>query len=204
VALSGPRAALSAPGWSPPDASFTSPVGAAFLWSVAGRPRLLQPLAPGYGGPVEEFGADLDLEGSTVVVGAPGKVVAGLNGAGAALVLEPRGPGGSFVVVQELLAPDLTADDGFGRAVSLSGDVLLIGAPDTPDGGAVYAFGRDTGGAGVWGALGQLDNPTGLGDLFGQAVEHRGALGLAGAPAADTGGLGGAGAAAVLAIRAPR
>ena len=97
--------------------------------------------------------------------------------------------------MRELVASNAQADDGFGRSVALDGDALLVGAPDTPFGGAAYVFGRDAGGPGAWGEFGWVDNPTGLGDFFGQAVDLYGPTGLAGAPFAD--GAGGAGGSAV-------
>ena len=201
VALSGPLAVASAPGFVAPDApGGSSPTGAAFLIALAGRrASVLQPLAPGFGGPAEEFASAVDLCDHTVAIGTPNKAVEGLLGAGAVVLCEPT-PGrvGPFVPRAVLSASDVRADAGFGGAVAFASDRLLVGAPDTPEGGAVYLFARAPDSLGGWRELTRVENPTGLGDFFGQALAARGEHALVGAPAADAGLLGGAGAAWIL------
>lgn len=90
----------------------------------------------------DEFGLSVDVEGTTLVAGAPGA------GAGSVYVFE-RGPAG-WSQTQVLAPSDGARDDGFGYAVELCGDRLVVGAPwvDVPGTaavGAVYAFERRAG-----------------------------------------------------------
>ena len=80
-------------------------------------------------------------------------------------------------------------DDGyFGQAVGISGDVMLVGAPDTwVDGeeyaGMAYLYGRNAGGPGNWGLIKELvasdyDDD----DYFGEAVAIYGTTAVVCAP----------------------
>lgn len=91
------------------------------------------------------FGASLALDGDHLVVGAPDRDQGALADAGGVLVFERRD--GHFVFSRELSAPVPAAQDGFGRALSLLGDTLVVGASlrdehGQSDTGAVYVYGR--------------------------------------------------------------
>src|SRR6202162_5360755 len=71
------------------------------------------------------FASDLNLNADTLVVGASGNN----SQTGAAYIFE-RNQGGAenWGQVQELPASDAAQGDGFGRAVGISGDTVLVGA----------------------------------------------------------------------------
>ena len=89
------------------------------------------------------FGSALALSGDTVLVGAPLDDAAGTD-AGRAYVYVKSGA--SWALQQTLSASDATADDHFGTAVALSGNLAVIGAPLEDNGildsGAAYVFTR--------------------------------------------------------------
>lgn len=114
----------------------------------------------------DSFGASIDVDGDTMVVGAPGEDSGngnpdddGASGAGAAYVFRRTGD----VWVQEayLKSSAIDADDEFGAAVAISGDLIVVGAPREDstatgiggnddndaggDVGAAYAFRRVNG-----------------------------------------------------------
>lgn len=139
------------------------------------------------------FGAAVAVSGETVVVGAPGDEVAGFTNRGSAYVFE-RNLGGpdNWGVRPYLVTPDGLADDAFGSAVAIDGDLILVGAPLVDDGadqGAAYLFSRNAGGAGNWGLIKKFIDTAGAdSDFFGKAVALKGDLILIGAPGDDVGG----------------
>lgn len=91
----------------------------------------------------EQFGAAVDIDGDTVVVGAPLHRHAGVD-SGAAYVFVRSGSG--WTQQQELIADDAAATDYFGDSVAISGDTIVVGAiGDDGAGsltGAAYVFVR--------------------------------------------------------------
>jgi hypothetical protein len=100
---------------------------------------------------------------------------------------------GAWTMQAELGAPEGFEDDGFGSAVALAGDRLLVGAPGTDDDpGAAFAFEYQLG---EWRAVASIQPPPGfLGAEFGRAVSLSEQGAMVGAP--HTGG--GLGAAFVI------
>src|SRR6185436_14116419 len=94
-----------------------------------------------------------------------------------------------FVQQANLIATDGEADDQLGKAVALSGDTVLVGAPADNVGsvvnqGSAYVFRRSSG---VWSQEAQLLAPDGQGgDAFGSTVALEGDVAVVGAPFADT------------------
>lgn len=82
----------------------------------------------------------------------------------------------TFTQVKQLTASDGAADDGFGAAVAISGDTVVVGALYATIGGnssqgAAYIFQRDQGGTNNWGEVAKLEAPSGeADDNFGAAV----------------------------------
>ena len=112
------------------------------------------------------FGDAMAVFGDFAIVGAPGDH----TNPGAAYVF--RFDGTSWVREQKLVAPDGTAGDQFGRSVALTGDAVLIGAPEDDDNGdyagSVYVFRFD---GAVWVHEQKLLPADGLPwDLFGSSV----------------------------------
>ncbi len=90
------------------------------------------------------FGTSVSIDGDTLVVGAPNYVP------------EPTGPGlvyiynrdaqGNWVEHSNLVVCYEACGDGFGRAVSIDGDTIIVGAPAAANSeiiGAAYIFTRN-------------------------------------------------------------
>ncbi len=91
------------------------------------------------GGFDDEFGANVALDGDTLVVGATGDDTAA-NGAGALLVFTRSGTNWDFQ--QKLTASDAATFDGFGQHPGISGDTIVAGAPFAATDGNAYVFVR--------------------------------------------------------------
>lgn len=98
----------------------------------------------------DEFGGALGISGGLIIVGAPGHDIGtkAEQGAGYAFV-EPAAGWRTTTETDEMIATAGAEGDKLGRAIALSGDTVLLGAPDTainndPGHGAVYAFRRDS------------------------------------------------------------
>jgi len=130
----------------------------------------------------DELGIAVDVDGDTFVVGAPGNGSDGV-GAGAAYVFVRDGAGWAF---QQRLAPtDAAAGRGFGAAVALDGDTVVVGAPGSASNtGAAYVFVRV---GTVWAQQDKLTAgaDSALGDEFGAAVAVDGETALIGSPLDD-------------------
>lgn len=99
------------------------------------------------------FGRAVAIAGNTIVVGAP------LLGTGRVYVFE-RAEGGTWELVATLTPSDGVSGDQFGAAVDISGDRVVVGAPehdscddgcDERNRGSAYVFERDLGGPDAWG-----------------------------------------------------
>jgi len=130
------------------------------------------------------FGADVLVDGGTVLVGR--------TGLSAMFPEPPTQLGGvhgyDFVdgawIERFVLRPvGLAMGDDLGRALAVSGDVLLVGAPGADSGrGKVIVFRRAAGGKG-WDEAAALALPDARpGDRFGSAVAFGGAVALVAAP----------------------
>ena len=135
------------------------------------------------------FGADVAIDGTTVVVGADDADVDGSDEQGAAYFYEKVG--GVWSEVAMLVAPDGGPDDRFGKGVAISGDWAVIGAPEASPGGeqfagAVYVVERR---GPTWGEVLQLPlSGSDAQDRTGWSVDVRDEAMIVGAPS-DEGGL---------------
>ena len=139
------------------------------------------------------FGGSVSISGDVVVVGAPFADPGGTNGAGAAYVFVKQGDGwGDMTQTAKLTASDKAAGDRFGVSVSISGDVIVVGAPRAnpelrTDAGAAYVFAKP---GGVWADMTQTAKLTArtsdLYDHFGSSVSISGDVVVIGAPGVDT------------------
>lgn len=115
----------------------------------------------------DQFGYAVDLEGDTLLVGAPENAGGG-SGAGAAYVFYRNAGGANNWGQQQPLLPSGDAADvdfgDFGKSVALDGDRAVVGAPrdNTAESlaGAIYLYERDQGGADNWGEVTKLDAGT--------------------------------------------
>jgi len=131
------------------------------------------------------FGGAVAIDGDVIAVGAPDDEELG-NWSGSAYVFE-RDPDSTWSQVSKLLASDGGGFDSFGASVSVSADVVLVGAYDA-DGndvfaGAAYVFNPE---GPTWGQVAKLTAADGQnGDRFGIAVAIDGELGVIGARGDD-------------------
>lgn len=127
---------------------------------------------------MDDFGRALALDGNTLFVGAPRKV----NGAGVVYAFSRASTTAPW---QQTARFDAPAAGLFGAALALSGDELLVGAPTTSGGGAVYRYTRRSG---TWQAAGQV-RPAALDTsaAFGSSLSLQNGTLLIGAPADDGG-----------------
>jgi len=134
-------------------------------------------LLPNDGAAGDWFGCDVAIEGDTVVIGARYDDDNGDSSGAAYVFVEPPG-GWSGTIYQnaKLIGTNIVADDQLGASVSISGDVIVVGAPRRDyydiDSGAVYLFEKPPGG---WsGTVNQaavlIPSDGTILDMFGEAV----------------------------------
>ena len=174
-----------------------TPVLAGFVVAAAtlASPASAQPCGPDEvakllasdGATGDEFGFSVSASGDTAVIGAPQDDDNG-SISGSAYVFRHDGTG--WVQEAKLLPADGSADDWFGRSVSVSGDVAVIGAPFDDDNGiasgSAYVFRFD--GAGWTQEAKLLAADRAEGDDFGDSVFVSGDTAVIGAPSDDDNG----------------
>jgi hypothetical protein len=130
------------------------------------------------------FGSAVGLSGASAIVGAPFEADGTTIGAGGARVLV-RGAS-TWAQQGTTLRGDAVTGSHFGQAVAISGDDVIVGAPDTSS-GAAYVFQRV---AGAWSRDGpKLVPALGAPELvqFGSSVAIDGTHVVVGAPKEDGG-----------------
>ncbi len=127
---------------------------------------------------MDDFGRSLALDGNTLIVGAPRKAA----GTGVVYAFTRTTRTSPWGETARLVAPDGGA---FGTALALSGDDLLIGAPDAGRGGSVYHYVRRASGWQLQTTLrpDAMDSTAG----FGTSLSFQNGTLLIGAPADDGG-----------------
>jgi hypothetical protein len=130
VAISGDYAVVGAPG--------SGDTGAAYIFKKEDTTWVEQiKLTPGDGAASENFGTWVSISGDTLAVGAPKSNA----NTGAAYVFTRDGS--TWTQQARLIAGDGQAYDEFGACISISGDTLVVGAPNHDDySGAAYVFTR--------------------------------------------------------------
>ncbi|MCA9186787.1 MAG: hypothetical protein R3E01_21215 [Pirellulaceae bacterium] len=141
----------------------------------------------------DQFGYSVAISGDTIVVGAWLEDTNGNNGGAAYIFQQNQGGSNNWGQVAKVMGSDTTAADKFGYAVDISGDDIIVGAPeDDPSGsasGAAYVFSRDQGGTDAWGEVAKLVASNGVGaDKFGFDVGIDGDHAVVGAYLADSAG----------------
>lgn len=138
--------------------------------------------------PGDSFGYAVNVSDDTILVGAPGDDDLG-TGSGSAYTYRRTGP--LWVIEDKMLASDGASFDSFGRAVSIDGTSLVVGAIGNntggSDAGSAYVFTREVGG---WQEQQRLlaDDPFND-DWFGSAVDIDGDTVVVGALSVDGVGL---------------
>jgi len=137
------------------------------------------------------FGSALALDGNVLAVGAASQSTAGFDRQGATYVFERTA--GVWQETDKLLAASPANLEGFGRALALDGDTLLVGAPRNDDNcpfpadcntGAVYVFERGLVswiGTGILYASDVAPEPAFFDQRFGRSVAISGERALVGA-----------------------
>ncbi|WP_419950053.1 choice-of-anchor B family protein [Candidatus Palauibacter sp.] len=128
----------------------------------------------------QQFGGALAVSGDQVLVGEAG------NGTMSGIVwIFGRTADGWAETGQIMVAEEVRAPDGFGRAIAASDEWLWAGAPLEADGaGAVYVFRAD--GAGGWERVARFEAPEGA-RAFGSAIALSDDAAIVSAPGADGG-----------------
>ncbi len=132
------------------------------------------------------FGDAVTIDGSILVVGAYGHSYippswppdgTPIWSYGEAYVFEESSAGANdWALAATLKASDWASNDFFGNDVAVNGATVVIGAPMVdagphPDQGAIYRYGRDTGGVDAWGEIDKTLPGQGLtNDYFGDIV----------------------------------
>ena len=152
-------------------------------------------LTPSDGQSGDLFGYSVAVSGNTVAVGSPNAPVSQgvipTDGPGKAYVF--TGSGSTWNQVAEILDPVGDTQDGFGTAVSISGNALVVGdicAPTSSSATQDYVYGPGeaylyTGSGSAWGQTAELSASDGKpDDWFGDAVSGSGGTVAVGAPQA--------------------
>jgi hypothetical protein len=188
VDVDGDRAVIGAPGYNGSQ-------GAAYVFRrVAGNWTQEAFLLPGNTPNNGFFGRSVSISGNTVIIGTPFDHAAGYS-AGSAYVFSRNSTTGNWAQTAYLFGPHTESGDDFGSAVSISGDVAVVGAPresgnatgvggDQTDNsaslsGAAYVFRRSSGN---WSFEAYLKaSNTGEYDRFGSSLAVEGDVILVGA-----------------------
>ena len=145
----------------------------------------------------DSFGGSVSISGNTTIVGAIRDDDAcpsdrNCNSGAAYIFRRNEGDPDNWHEVAKLVAGDRRAWDTFGYSVSISGDIVVIGARTDSyagsDTGSAYVFQRDEGGSDNWGEVAELTaDDAAASDLFGFSVSISGDTALIGALSADNG-----------------
>lgn len=139
-----------------------------------------------YGFANHEFGSAVAMDGDFAVIGCPNKFINPNSKQGAAFIYQRVGD--TWVEKIMLVAPDGAVNDGFGNAVQIRGDLLIVGCmnddiDDKIDQGSAYIFKRI---GSTWILQTKLQSPQGsASDLFGSSVAIHDSLAVVGSPFDD-------------------
>ncbi|WP_271856178.1 HYR domain-containing protein, partial [Patiriisocius marinus] len=208
VSISGDQAIIGAK-YEDEDAmggNTLNSAGSAYIFERDGAGNWIevQKLVAADRGPDDLFGGSVSISGDLAIIGASYETEDAMGGntlpgAGSAYIFERDGAG-NWNEVQKLVAADRGPNDLFGRSVSISGDLAIIGvmfededamAGNTlSNAGSVYIFERD--GAGVWFEVQKLvAADRGTDDRFGKSVSISGDRAIIGAMFEDEDAMGG-------------
>ena len=139
----------------------------------------------------DEFGISVSIDGDWAVVGARRDDIPDNDRGSAYVYTRNQGGNGNWGLADKLVANDPGFRDFFGDAVAISGDWIVIGAPEDDDienqSGSAYIFGRDQGEI-TWSQITKINVPqddVNGGDLFGESVAISGDWIVVGATGQD-------------------
>lgn len=119
--------------------------GAAYVFNRnAGIWTFSQKLVPPGLDAGDEFGLDISIDGPTLAIGARSDDLSGGRTDAGSVYIYNR-VGSTWLLLQQIFAPDGAAGDAFGFGIKLRGTTLVVGSPfdDHPgviDGGSAYVF----------------------------------------------------------------
>jgi hypothetical protein len=121
------------------------------------------------------FGVSVSISCDTVVIGAVGDDDNGGSSGSAYIFERNQGGANNWGEAKKLTASDGAVGDTFGSSVSISCDMVVVGANGDDDkgsaSGSAYIFERNQGGADQWGEVKKLTASDGAaGDQFGNSV----------------------------------
>lgn len=127
------------------------------------------------GEPHDRFGAAVSIDGETIVVGAFLDDDQGISSGSAYVFERDDGQPGEWRLIAKLVDANGEFDDLFGSSVGISGDTIIVGAPNDNGlgdrSGSVHVFERDAGGGNAWGHVATISNPgAGLRGQFGISI----------------------------------
>ena len=132
--------AISAPGYGYSYRGYSKVF--VYINEVNGSLTFTQSIESGDAQQLEYFGSSLDLDGEYLLVGSPGHSFNNATGVGAAYLYK-RQANNSYKIV-DALSPNTTLyGQYFGSTVAMSGEYMVIGAPNAGD---VYIFKLDISG----------------------------------------------------------
>lgn len=203
VAMSGDLLVVGAYGTDGGPANSFTRAGAAYIYArnQGGTDNwgLVKKLTAGDPGSIDEFGVVVAISGDLIVAGASDANFGVTLGASGAAYVFARHQGGAdnWGQVKKLTASDPDDFDHFGDSVTISGDVIAIGAAqedagalNLEDAGAAYVYMRNQGGANNWGQVKKLlaSDPQAY-DYFGGNLALSGDTLVVGASGEDAGAL---------------
>jgi FG-GAP repeat len=152
---------------------------------VNGSWTIMQKLIDASGAVDDFFGSSVSISGNYAVVGASGDDETSLN-QGSASVYQYNGA--NWVFMQKITDVTGVLDDHFGQDVSVSGNYIIVGAPDDDNGGSIdqgsvsiYQYNGSS-----WVLMGKILDATGAADdRFGYSVSISGNYVIVGAPEDD-------------------
>ncbi|MRG91502.1 hypothetical protein [Polyangium spumosum] len=133
------------------------------------------------------LGYAVAIDADTAVIGAPDDDAKGTD-SGAAYVFLRNAATNTWTQSQKLVSGDatLTAGDRFGRAVTVAGNVIAVGAPlDNASRGVVFVFQRSAFGSNFTQLQKITANDAASGDRFGSSVALSGTTLVVGSPFDD-------------------
>ncbi len=141
----------------------------------------------------DEFGISVAVSGDTVAVGAFLDASPATNAGSAYVFYRNQGGVDNWGQVMKLTASDQAAADSFGYALTLSGEIAVVGAYSADNAGvnsgSAYVFYRDQGGLDNWGHVKELRASDGAAfDEFGIVVAISGEVAVVGAWGDDDAG----------------
>jgi hypothetical protein len=153
------------------------------------------------GSAADHFGFSVTISGDYIAIGSPDDdsgLLPQVSDHGAVYIFHRTG--NTWIQEYKIRAADYATGERFGISISMSGDNIIIGAPNDDNGsatscGSIYFYQRS---GATWNQLNKFFRTiTAANDRFGQAVSINGAYAIAGAPYADVNGNTSAGSVAI-------